>query len=178
MVRAHRHTKNIRFWWGSSLWSEAICYVLSCCWFFVISVLCDDTVMSDRIDGGQGVEVKQQQKLCTWFTVLQPELLLLMRGVTRGVRDFLEHRSAHFCRSDFQQCYNWRKRKKYPLSHLLPQVVLSLQPTHIVHPLVFAATTNALTDCPNPADDSYKLELMQCSCYSVFPLPVGWTHIP
>ncbi len=55
---------------------------------------------------------------------------------------------------------------KYPFSHLLPQVVLSLHPTHIVHLLVLAEhspAANALTDRPNPANDPFKLEMMQYS---------------
>lgn len=40
--------------------AEAIYDVLSGCFFFVISVLLDDIVVGGGVDGGQGVEVKQQ----------------------------------------------------------------------------------------------------------------------
>lgn len=59
--------------------------------------------------------------------------------------------------------------------------MLSLTPTHIVHLLVLAEhspTTNALTDRPNPANNPYKLKLMQYPCHSVCFLPVDWTQIP
>lgn len=69
---------------------------------------------------------------------------------------------------------------KYPFSCLLPQNVLSLHPTHILHLLVLAElspNTNALTDRPNPANDPYKLALTQSSYHSGCFLPVGWTRI-
>lgn len=66
---------------------------------------------------------------------------------------------------------------KYPFSHLLPQVVLSLTQTHTVHLLMLAEhspTTNASTDRPNPANDPYILKLMQYPCHSAcFSLQTG-----
>lgn len=76
--------------------------------------------------------------------------------------------------------------EKKPFSHLLPQVVLSLHPTHIVHLLVLAehsSTTNALTDRPNPANDPYEMEtdaIFLSHCFSPRRLeshPVGFTSL-
>lgn len=47
--------------------AEAIYGVLSGCFFSVISVLLGHIVVSDGVDGGQGVEVRQQRRR-TWFT--------------------------------------------------------------------------------------------------------------
>lgn len=167
MLLAHYPAEAIFFRWGSSPRAEAIYDVLSGCVFFVISVLLGNTVVSNRIDGGQGVEVKQQTP-CSWFTAM----VFMMSSNTDPLTQQLQLLQCDFHQRSTPAACGGRflPTGKHPFSHLLPRVVLSLHPTHIVHLLVVAKlspTTNALTDRPNPANDSYKLELTQCSCHCV-----------